>query len=169
VYLEGNAHVFGDDINTDYIISARRKEAHADTRELTPYLMEDIAPKFAESIQQGDFIVAGENFGCGSSREAAPVVIKEAGISAVLAKSYARIFFRNAINVGLPILQVDTEHISQDAHLQVDLEAGSVRIPGRDREEQAAPMPDFLLSILNDGGLIPHYQKHGGFGIEVNA
>lgn len=169
MFLEGNAYVFGDDINTDYIISARRKESHADTRELTPYLMEDIAPNFAERVQQGDFIVAGENFGCGSSREAAPVVIKQAGVSAVLAKSYARIFFRNAINVGLPILEIDTEYIRQDTQLQVDIEAGSVRLPGQSTELQATPMPAFLLSILNDGGLIPHYQKHGGFGIEVSV
>ena len=111
--LEGNAHVFGDHINTDYIISGKYKSRLTDLNEMAKHIMEDIRPDFYKEIQPGNFIVGGLNFGCGSSREAAAWVIKKAGIAAVLAKDFARIFFRNAINVGVPVLRVDTGSVQE--------------------------------------------------------
>ena len=124
--LIGYAHKFGDNVNTDYIISGKYKFATIDMNELVVHLMEDLRPNFYYEIKKGDFIVAGENFGCGSSREQAPLVIKQAGIGAVLAKSFARIFFRNAINIGLPAIEVSTDSIEEGDSLKVDLEKGIV-------------------------------------------
>lgn len=167
--IAGRAHVFGEDVNTDYIISARRKESHAEIRELVPFLMEDVDPGFAARVEPGDVIVAGRNFGCGSSREAAPAVIAEAGIAAVLAPSFARIFFRNAINIGLPIVTVDTAEIADGEVVEVDVGAGLVRVPARGLELSAAPLPPFLLRILSDGGLIEHLRRHGDFRLDDPA
>jgi len=124
--LEGIAHVFGDHINTDYIISAKHKGRFSDIKQMVEFIMEDIRPEFYKEIKPGDFIVGGINFGCGSSREAAPAVIKEAGIAAVLATGFARIFFRNAINIGLPAVRVDTKSIQEGDQLRVDLDKGTV-------------------------------------------
>ena len=109
--IKGNIFRFGDDINTDYIISSKNKSKILDRKELAQHLMEDIRPGFAAEISPGDVIVAGENFGCGSSRETAPIVMKEAGIAAVVAKSFARIFYRNCINIGLPLVICDTSQM----------------------------------------------------------
>ncbi|MFH0732055.1 MAG: 3-isopropylmalate dehydratase small subunit [Candidatus Omnitrophota bacterium] len=165
--LNGKAHRFGDDINTDYIISGRYKFKIQDPRELAKHLMEDLRPDFYKQINNGDFIVAGSNFGCGSSREQAPLAIKYAGISAVLAKSFARIFFRNGINVGLMLLECDTDKINEGDSIVVDLEKMLMHNKTKGAAISIKPLPDFMLRILNDGGLIEHFKKHGGF--KINA
>ena len=161
--LEGRALKVGDDINTDYIAPGRMKVKTEDFRELAKHLLEDIEPGFYNRIMPGDFIVAGRNFGCGSSREHAPRVIKAAGIAAVLAKSFARLFFRNAINLGLPVAQCDTDEIFDGERLVLDLESGSIHNKTRGVELSIKPLPPVMWEILSDGGLIPHYLAHGGF------
>ena len=161
--LRGRAHVFGDDINTDYIISGKYKFKTLDMNELACHCMEDVDPDFSDKVQPGDFIVAGGNFGCGSSREQAPLVIKHAGVAAVLAKSFARIFFRNAINKGLPAVECDTSGIRSGDELEVDLGAGKVANLTRGTQVEIAPLPTVMMEILNEGGLTDYLKKHGGF------
>jgi 3-isopropylmalate/(R)-2-methylmalate dehydratase small subunit len=165
--LEGNAHRFepNDDINTDYIISGRYKFKIDDMSELAKHVMEDIDPDFASKVVPGDFIVGGRNFGCGSSREQAPRALKAAGVSAVLAKSYARIFYRSAFNVGLPALQCDTDWISAGDRLAVDLARGEVRCPSSGVKVVTEPIPATMLLLLEEGGLIEHLRRHGGFAL----
>jgi 3-isopropylmalate/(R)-2-methylmalate dehydratase small subunit len=164
--LRGQAHIFGNDINTDYIIASKYKSSTTDMKEMAKHVMADADPDFAKKIMPGDFIVAGSNFGCGSSRETAPLVIKAAGLSAVLAKSFARIFFRNAINVGLPVVECDTSNIEKGDQLEVDLSAGLVRNITRGTEIRVAPLPPVMLELLNDGGLAEHFKKHGAFHLQ---
>ncbi|MDY6795267.1 MAG: 3-isopropylmalate dehydratase small subunit [Actinomycetota bacterium] len=159
----GKAHVFGDDINTDYIISGKHKFKTLDMKELACHCMEDIDPEFTVRVEPGDFIVAGINFGCGSSREQAPLVIKHAGVAAVLATSFARIFFRNAINKGLPVIECDTSGIRTGDELEVDLEAGKVTSLTRDDVTEVTPLPDVMMDILREGGLTDYLRKYGGF------
>jgi 3-isopropylmalate/(R)-2-methylmalate dehydratase small subunit len=127
--------------------------------------MEDADPDFAARVRPGDLIVGGRNFGLGSSREHAPRIIKLAGVGAVLAQSFARIFFRNAINVGLPVLQCDTSSIAQDDDLEVDLTAGEVRDLTRGTVVPFVPLPPVMVTILEDGGLVAHVKKHGGIAL----
>lgn len=161
--LKGRAHVFGDDVNTDYIISGKYKFKTLDMDELACHCMEDVDPEFADKVQPGDFIVAGGNFGCGSSREQAPLVILHAGVGAVLARSFARIFFRNAINKGLPVAECDTSGIATGDELEVDLGAGRVRNLTRGTETAIVPLPQVMMDILKEGGLTDFLKKHGGF------
>ena len=161
--LKGRAHVFGDDVNTDYIISGKYKFKTLDMDELACHCMEDIDPQFTEKVQPGDFLVAGGNFGCGSSREQAPLVILHAGIGAVLARSFARIFFRNAINKGLPVAECDTSGIAPGDELEVDLGAGRMRNLTKGNETAIAPLPPVMMDILREGGLTEFLKKHGGF------
>ncbi len=161
--LRGRAHIFGRDVNTDYIISGKYKFKTLDMDELAGHCMEDIDPDFPQRVQPGDFIVAGGNFGCGSSREQAPLVIKHAGVGAVLAPSFARIFFRNAINKGLPAVECDTAGVEAGDELEVDLEAGRVRNLTRGSEVEIAPLPAVMMDILAEGGLTAYLRKHGGF------
>lgn len=161
--LYGRSHVFGDNVNTDYIISGKYKFKTLDMKELSRHVMEDLRPDFYDRIESGDFVVAGENFGCGSSREQAPLVIKAAGIGAVLAKSFARIFYRNAINVGLPVLECDTSQIEEGDELEIDLKEGVVRNVTKDIRIQSSPLPEVMVEILEDGGLAEHFKKTGGF------
>lgn len=163
--LRGYAHKFGDDINTDYIISGRYKFKTLNSRELAEHLLEDIDPDFNNRKVAGDFIVAGENFGCGSSREQAPLAIKYAGIGAVLAKSFARIFYRNAINIGLPIVQTNTEKIESGDELEIDLTSGEVHVIENNLCLKAEPFPSFILDIIEVGGLIEYFKKYGGWKI----
>lgn len=158
--------MFGDDINTDYIISGKYKFKTLDLAELARHVMEDLDPDFYRKITAGDFIVAGRNFGCGSSREQAPLAIKHAGISAVVAGSFARIFYRNAINTGLPVVECDTRAIEPGDELEVDLGAGILRNRTRGVEVGITPLPAVMLKILNDGGLAAHFRKHGGFSLD---
>lgn len=166
--LKGKAHRFepNDDINTDYIISGRYKFKIDDMSDLARHVMEDIDPSFASAVEAGDFIVAGRNFGCGSSREQAPRALKAAGVSAVLAKSYARIFYRSAFNVGLPLLQCDTDWIQAGDALVVDLAGGAVSCPVRSVRITTAPIPKTMRILLEDGGLIEHLKKHGRFVLD---
>ncbi|MDD5748531.1 MAG: 3-isopropylmalate dehydratase small subunit [Actinomycetota bacterium] len=163
--LKGTARVFGDDINTDYIISGRYKFKTLDMGELAKHVMEDLEPGFADRIDKGDFIVAGRNFGCGSSREQAPLALKAAGISAVIARSFARIFFRNAINNGLPLLICDTSGIDDSDILEVDIGNGLVRDLTKDSDIKCEHVPGIMLTILDEGGLVSFIQKHGKFRV----
>ncbi len=164
--LRGRAHKFGDDVNTDYIISGRYKFKTLDMSELAKHVMEDLDPNFYAKIQKGDMIVAGKNFGCGSSREQAPWAIIYAGISAVLAKSFARIFYRNCINTGLPLIECDTDRINEGDELEVDLEKGVVRNLTQGTEIPVKPMPKVMIRMLADGGLVEHFKKYGTFNLD---
>ena len=164
--FRGRAHKFGDDVNTDYIISGRYKFKTLDMKELAKHVMEDLDPDFYSKLSKGDFIVAGKNFGCGSSREQAPLAIINADVSAVIAKSFARIFYRNAINTGLPLLECDTDLINPGDELEVDLGKGIVRNLTQNTDIQVKPLPPFMLKILSDGGLVEHFKKHGTFNLE---
>jgi 3-isopropylmalate/(R)-2-methylmalate dehydratase small subunit len=166
--LRGKTHRFepNDDINTDYIISGRYKFKIDDMNELAKHVMEDISPGVADKVRPGDFIVAGRNFGCGSSREQAPRALKAAGVSAILAQSYARIFYRSSFNVGLPLVQCDTDWILDGEELTVDLDQGLISSQQRGIEVKVVPMPRTVQLLLRDGGLIPHLIKHGGFALE---
>jgi len=163
--LSGKAHRFdpNDDINTDYIISGRYKFKIDDMNELAKHVMEDIDPEFSRNVVAGDFVVAGRNFGCGSSREQAPRALKAAGVSAVIAKSYARIFYRSSFNVGLPLIECDTDSIMRGDQITVDLDTGTVEDRTAGFTVRAAPIPGTMQVLLKDGGLIPHLKKHGGF------
>lgn len=156
--LEGRVWIFGDNIDTDAIIAARYLSS-VEPRELALHLMEDIRPGFAKLVQSGDIIVAGNNFGCGSSREHAPLAIKGAGISCVIARSFARIFYRNAINIGLPILECpdDLSDLEPGSdRLKVNLEQGIIINLQNGREYRAAPFPPFMREIINCGGLVDY-------------
>jgi 3-isopropylmalate/(R)-2-methylmalate dehydratase small subunit len=155
-----------DDINTDYIISGRYKFKIQDPVELSKHLMEDLDPQFAGRVQKGDFLVAGNNFGCGSSREQAPMAIKYAGISAVLAKSFARIFYRNCFNLGLPAIECDTDLIFEGDELEIDFDAGLITNKSKNKKIPIAPLPKTMQILLEDGGLVEHFKKHGGFKIK---
>jgi 3-isopropylmalate/(R)-2-methylmalate dehydratase small subunit len=161
--LKGKAHKYGSNINTDEIIPARYLNT-SDPAELAKHCMEDLDKDFMKKMRQGDFIVADTNFGCGSSREHAPVSIKAAGIAAVIAKSFARIFFRNAINIGLPILEsVDAaERVRTGDELEVDLAAGEIRNLTRNETYKAQPFPGFMQEIIKKGGLLNYLKDTTG-------
>jgi 3-isopropylmalate/(R)-2-methylmalate dehydratase small subunit len=164
--LQGKVHKFANDVNTDYIISGRHKFKTLDMKELAKYVMEDLDPDFYSKVEAGDFIVAGSNFGCGSSREQAPLAIINANISAVIAKSFARIFYRNCINTGLPLIECDTDNISEGDELQVDLGVGVLHNLSKGVDIPITPLPPVMLKILNDGGLVEHFKKYGGFNFD---
>lgn len=164
--LKGKVHRFGSDVNTDYIISGKYKFKTLDMNELAKHVMEDLDPDFYSKIEQGDFIVADSNFGCGSSREQAPLAIKYAGIGAVIAISFARIFYRNAINIGLPVIECDTSGIEAGDQLEVDLKKGVIRNLTKDQVIRVKPLPDVMIKILNDGGLVGHFRKYGTFNVK---
>ncbi len=150
----GRAWKFGDDIDTDVIIQGKYLVIN-DPEELAKHVFENIRPEFAKDVKPGDFVVAGENFGCGSSREHAPLALKATGIKAVIAKSFARIFFRNAINIGLMVLECNTDGIDDGDELEVDLDKSVVINKTKDEEYQISPIPEFLRQIMDKGGLIP--------------
>ena len=161
--LTGRAFKFGDDISTDYIIPGKYAYLRSNLPELAKHVMEDADPKFASKVKQGDFIVGGNNFGLGSSREHAPLVIKMAGVKAILAKSVARIFFRNAINLGLPILLCNTDDINDGDELEIELEKGIIRNMTNGKQLTFSKIPDVMLKILDEGGLLPYIEKYGNF------
>ena len=157
--LKGKAHKYGANIDTDAIIPARYLNI-SEPAELAQHCMEGIDTDFLNRVKPGDIIVATTNFGCGSSREHASIAIKASGISCVIARSFARIFFRNAINIGLPLLEcAQADEIEQGDELEVALEKGEVRNITRDRLFRAEPYPDFMLEIISAGGLIEHTRK----------
>jgi 3-isopropylmalate/(R)-2-methylmalate dehydratase small subunit len=159
--LRGKAFKFGDNISTDLISPGRYFHLRSDLPELAKHAMEDADPSFTSRIKPGDFIVAGKDFGLGSSREHAPLVIKMSGVSAVLAKSVARIFFRNAFNIGLPVLICDTDKIDDGDELEIDLTAGTIKNLSTGAELTSGKIPEVMLKILNEGGLVPYIKKHG--------
>lgn len=159
--LKGKAWKFGDSISTDYIQPSRYFHLRSNLPELAKHVLEGARNDFPTLFAKGDFVVGGSNFGLGSSREHAPAIIKVAGLGAVLAKSFARIFFRNAINIGLPLVICDTDAIQEGDALEIDLEGGLVHNTSRDTRIRFSPLPSFMVRILNDGGLFHHIQKHG--------
>ena len=163
--LRGRAFKFGDNISTDHIAPGRLAQLRSNLPELAKHVLEDADPTFASRVQAGDFVVAGKNFGLGSSREHAALIIKMVGVSAVLAKSVARIFFRNAINLGLPVLICNTDKIDDGDELEVDLAAGTVRDITNGSQLSFGKISEVMLRILDEGGLIPYIQKHGDFQI----
>ena len=163
--LKGRSFKFGDSISTDHIIPGRYTYLRSNLPELSKHVMEDADATFASRVKPGDFIVAGSNFGLGSSREHAPIVIKMAGVSAILVKSVARIFYRNAINLGLPVLVCDTDSIRDGAELRIDLEAGTVTNLTDGGQLTFGKIPAVMLRILDEGGLLPYIEKHGGFNL----
>lgn len=164
--LKGKTWKFGDSISTDLICPGRYFHLRSNLPELAKHVLEDADPEFAAKMSQGDFVVAGNNFGLGSSREHAPTIIKLAGVSAVLARSFARIFYRNAINVGLPLLECDTTSIEEGDELEVDLTTGVIEDGTKGIQLTAHPLPKAMINILNDGGLVAHIQKHGDFKLD---
>lgn len=159
--LRGHAHVFGDDVNTDYIIAAQHKAASLDIAAMARHTFEDIDPEFVRRVRPGDLVVAGANFGCGSSRETAVHVLTACGVAAVVAQSYARIFFRNAINNGLPAAACDPRGIEQSDLVELDLETGVLEVPGRRIRRQVAPLPPVMRAVLSAGGLAAYLRQHG--------
>ncbi len=164
--IRGKAWKFGDGISTDHIAPGRLFHLRSNLPELAKHCLEDARPDFASKVRPGDFVVGGRNFGQGSSREHAPVVIKLCGVGAVLAKSFARIFFRNCINVGLPVLILDTDSVNEGDELEVDLAAGKVRNLTNGTESDTPPLPPVMRRIIADGGLVEHIKKHGRLNVD---
>lgn len=158
--LMGTVWKYGDNVDTDAIIPARYLNVST-PEELARHCMEDIDTSFASAVQPGDIVVAGENFGCGSSREHAPLTIKGSGVSCVVAKSFARIFYRNAINIGLPILECPEalEETQKGDQLTIDLRAGTITNERTGRTYRTSPFPDFIMEIVQAGGLVPYTRE----------
>ena len=163
--LKGKTWKFGDNISTDLITPGRYTHLLSNLPELTKHTLEDARADYAAGVKPGDFVVAGENFGLGSSREHSPLTIKMSGAAAVIARSVARIFFRNAINLGLPVVQVDTREIQEGDLLALDLAAGILKDETRDLIFNFPPLPPVMTRILEDGGLIEHINKNGDFSL----
>jgi len=162
VKLRGRVWKFGADVDTDAIVPARYLNT-SDPAELAKHCMEDADPEFLRKMAPGDVILAGKNFGCGSSREHAPIAIKAAGVSCVIAKSFARIFYRNAFNMGLPIFESPeaSSGIEQGDEVEVDADEGRIRNLTRGTEYRVAPIPPFMQELIADGGLMAHIAKKG--------
>ncbi len=157
--MRGRVWKYGDHVNTDVIIPGRYLDDY-DVRSMAKHALEDLDPRFARDVAYGDVIVAGRNFGCGSSREQAPLALKHAGVGAVVATSFARIFFRNAVNVGLPVVEFDATGMFDGGDVAlINLEKGVIVNETTGRTGRFEPLPDFLLDILRDGGLVPHTAK----------
>lgn len=163
--IQGKALTFGNDVNTDVIIPSKYLNI-LDPKELAKHAMEGLDPEFAEKAREGVIIAAGKNFGCGSSREQAPIALKYAGVKCVLAESFARIFYRNAINIGLPVLECPSilSKLDSEDDFSVDLTTGKVVNLSKDETFQALKLPDFILEIISDGGLIGNLRKRLEFG-----
>jgi 3-isopropylmalate/(R)-2-methylmalate dehydratase small subunit len=161
--LKGKAIKLGDNISTDDIIPGRFAHLRSNLPELAKHVLEDAVPGFTSKVKLGDYLVAGTNFGLGSSREHAPVVIKMSGVGAILARSAARIFFRNAINQGLPVLFCDTDKIGDGDELEINLMGGMIANLTSGITLSCSKMPPIMSAILKEGGLIPYIQKHKDF------
>jgi len=164
--LKGKVHKFGSNVDTDAIIPARYLNI-SEAQELAKHCMEDIAPDFLRQVESGDIIVADSNFGCGSSREHAPLAVKAAGISCVIARSFARIFFRNAINIGLPLLECGdaVDNTNEGDLLEIDLATGEITNLTRGKSFVAKPYPEFMMGIIAAGGLIEYTKKKLAGGV----
>ena len=165
--VKGKVWKFGDDINTDVIIPGKYKFKTLDMKELAKHAMEGVDPDFSRKVSRGDLIVAGKNFGCGSRREQAPRVLKEAGVSAVVAVSFARIFFRNAINVGLPVIECKdaVKETDEGDLVEIDLEKGMLKNLTKNRVYKFKPIPPPLLEILRVGGLVEYLKQYGTYKV----
>ena len=163
--IAGRSWKFGDDISTDHIAAGRLFHLRSDLPELARHTLEDVRPEFASEVKPGDLVVGGENFGLGSSREHAPTVIKLVGVGAVLAKSFARIFYRNCINIGMPAIVCDTDNIEDGDQLEIDLKSGTVSNITKGEKLKFPPFPTVMANILDEGGLIEYVQDHGGLDI----
>lgn len=161
----GKAFKFGDDISTDHIAPGRLFHLRSNLEEFAKHVLEDADLDFASKMQKGDFVVAGNNFGLGSSREHAPQIIKISGVKAVLAKSFARIFYRNAINIGLLAIECNTDLIDAGDELELDLKNGIVKNLTKDSTIAFTPLPDVMIKLLEDGGLVDHIKKYGDFNL----
>ena len=161
----GRAYKFGDNVSTDLIAPGRLMHLRSNLPEMAKHVLEDADPEFPKKVKSGDFVVGGGNFGCGSSREHAPTIIKMAGVKAVLARTFARIFFRNCINIGLPAIVCDTGRIADGDQLSLDMAAGIVKNVTKGTELKFAPIPASMRKILDEGGLVAHIEKHGGLAI----
>ncbi|OGX14694.1 MAG: 3-isopropylmalate dehydratase [Omnitrophica WOR_2 bacterium RBG_13_41_10] len=160
--IAGLAIKLGDNINTDFIISGRYKFSITDIKELAKHIMEDIDPEFPKKITPGkSILVAGSNFGMGSSREQAPLVIKESGIIAIVAKSFARIFYRNSFNIGLPLIEADTDKIKEGDSVRIDLDKGRMTDLSQGIELSSKPVTGFMQELLKAGGIVNYYKKYG--------
>jgi len=160
--IVGRVWRLGDNINTDLIIAGKYKLSITDINELSKHAMEALIPNFAEKVKRGDLIVTGKNFGCGSSREQAPLVLKYLGVGAVIAESFARIFYRNAINIGLPVVECkEVSRIMDGDMLEVNLMEGYIKNLTRSEIYSIKPIPPALLEILAEGGLVNYVRKHG--------
>ena len=163
--LKGKAFKFGDNISTDHIAPGRLFHLRSNLPELAKHVLEDADPEFASKMSKGDFVAGGNNFGLGSSREHAPQIIKIAGVGAVLAKSFARIFYRNSINIGLLLIECDTDKINAGDELEINIKEGYVYNKTQDIKLPFPPLPDVMIKLLNEGGLIEHIKKHGDFDL----
>lgn len=163
--MAGRAYKFGDDISTDHIAPGRLFHLRSNLEEFAKHVLEDADPNFAKNMQKGDFVVAGNNFGLGSSREHAPQIIKISGVQAVLAKSFARIFYRNAINIGLLAIECDTDLIEAGDELELDLKNGVIKNLTKKSEILFTPLPEVMIKLLEDGGLVEHIKKYGDFNL----
>lgn len=158
--MKGRVFKYGDDINTDVIFPGKYTYTITDPKEMAAHALEDLDPEFVKKVKKGDIVVAGKYFGCGSSREQAVTCLKEAGISVVIAESFARIYYRNLINSGLPPLVLkSTKEINDGDELDVDLEKGVIQNVTTGKTYTVNPIPPFVMEILNDGGLIPHLKR----------
>ena len=163
--LKGKAFKFGDNISTDHIAPGRLFHLRSNLPELAKHVLEDADSEFASKMKKGDFVVAGNNFGLGSSREHAPQIIKIAGVGAVLAKNFARIFYRNAINIGLLLIECDTDKIDAGDELSIDIKEGYVKNITKNITIPITPLPDVMIKLLKEGGLIEHIKLHGDFDL----
>jgi 3-isopropylmalate/(R)-2-methylmalate dehydratase small subunit len=161
--VHGRARVVGDDVNSDYIVSSSRKRGTIDPGQLAPYLLEGISPGFAASVRPGDVLVAGRNFGCGSAMEVAVTVIQAAGIGAVVAGSFARSFFRNAINNGLLVVECDTASFQEGDTVTIHVSDGEVQVKNdtRDVTVEGASLPPMVQDLIRHGGLVPYLAVRG--------
>ena len=163
--MRGKAFKFGDNISTDHIAPGRLFHLRSNLPEFAKHVLEDADPQFASKVQKGDFVVGGNNFGLGSSREHAPQIIKLAGVGAVIAKSFARIFYRNAINIGLLVVECDTDGINANDELDLDIEKGILTDLTNGAIIPIEPLPPVMIQMLQDGGLVEHVKKNGGFNL----
>jgi 3-isopropylmalate/(R)-2-methylmalate dehydratase small subunit len=160
--IQAKALVYGDNIDTDRIIPGKYTKT-LDVASLAEHVMEDLDPDFLKKMNQGDVVVAGDNFGCGSSREQAPVALKVAGVSAVIARYYARIFFRNAINIGLPVLEIPDHDIDFGDTLDINFTEGVVKNITKNKIYKATKIPKVMMDIMQEGGLVAYLKKHGDY------
>ena len=163
----GGAHVYGDHVDTDRIIPGKYTKT-LDLNSLASHVLEDLDPDFRQRMTPGNILVGGDNFGCGSSREQAPIALKVAGVSVVVARYFARIFYRNAVNIGLPVVEAPTLIAATGDRLSVDLVAGTICNETRGDTVSFSPMPPVMLSILEAGGLVPFMRQQGGYNVETS-